>query len=316
MMAQSVTNYDLMPTVAIGSLHPRTSLLGPPITPGAPPANNANPNPNRAASAARSRGNGAPFSSAAAAAGPGADSSSGAEGPGGFDPASDDPILNPTLRDMYSLRDLVEIIEGTLYPRLTQVVRQLMAHIVGGRCEICASKAFFCEYPTCPTPHAPIYSFQLNTVIQCPNCAQSFHRACFEPATCPKCARMAARKLTAEQRLTAIKKSQSSGPGAATPRGLGTNGGSYIGTGSLAAPLQQAVVPGSYASAGMDIPTASADRGSSARGLGFAATGASSRHAAAGANGHPCQLSVLQHLLAQAQEPCQLVKPTLECTRQ
>ena len=38
--------------------------------------------------------------------------------------------------------------------------------------------------------------------------------------------------------------------------------------------------------------------------------------AAAGANGHPCQLSVLQHLLAQAQEPCQLVKPTLECTRQ
>lgn len=218
MMAQSVTS-DAMPSVGIGSYHPQRSLLpqnqtslptlngniggsGHPSS--SPPASDPPVSTSVTGSSRSSRAR-VPASPRVGVTPEEVDTSSTSIARDGFDPLIDDPILNPTLRDMYSLRDIVETLSGAFLPRLTTVVRQLMAHIVGGRCDLCSSKAFFCECTDCPEPSTPIFSFQLSTVVQCSTCAQSFHRSCFEPSACPKCARMAQRKLAAAQRIAAAK---------------------------------------------------------------------------------------------------------------
>ena len=281
MMGQSVSS-DVMPHIGIDAATTRASLL----------ATSPHPHYHRPQFAASPpspspmAGRGGAGSSRARQAGGASsddDASSSAAPKDNFDATIDDPILNPTLRDMYSLRDLVEIIDGSLYPRLTAVVRQVMAHIIGGRCEICLSKAFFCEVPGCPHPQQPIYSFQLDTVVQCPVCAQSFHRSCFDPLACPKCLRVAARKLQQQNKIALIKASQGGGGGGGVGRKIGGGPGSFVGTGS---PMTIGP-PGSYASSAMNIggtPQQTTPR------LGFAPTGteggalssrASSRRAAA-----------------------------------
>jgi len=108
-------------------------------------------------------------------------------------------------QDMYSLRDLIDILDSDLADRLAATATALAAHIMGGNCSICSSKGFFCEYCTTPSsaanarrralaetgvnPEAPIYPFQLDIVTQCDACGGTFHRACHKPAECPKCAR-------------------------------------------------------------------------------------------------------------------------------
>lgn len=288
MMGQSVSS-DVMPHIGIDAATTRASLLASSPHPHqhrpqfamSPPSPSPMAGRGGAAGSSRARSTGAGTEDESASA------SSSSGGPkDSFDATIDDPILNPTLRDMYSLRDLVEIIDGSLYPRLTAVVRQIMAHIIGGRCEICLSKAFFCEVPGCPQPQQPIYSFQLNTVIQCPVCAQSFHRSCFDPLACPKCLRVANRKLVQQNKIALIKASQGGG---GVGRKIGA-GQPFVGTGS---PMMGGggAPPGSYASSAMNIGGGVGTPQQTPR-LGFAPTGtdggpmssrASSRRSAAAA---------------------------------
>jgi hypothetical protein len=39
----------------------------------------------------------------------------------------------------------------------------------------------------------PLFSFEILTVVQCPNCRSFFHKRCYNPNTCPKCQRLASR---------------------------------------------------------------------------------------------------------------------------
>ncbi len=72
-----------------------------------------------------------------------------------------------------------------------QVTRAIVQHISGGGCDTCLSKAHICELCSDKTP---IFPFQLQKVVQCKTCLQCFHRSCFDPNRCPKCARLAKRK--------------------------------------------------------------------------------------------------------------------------
>ncbi len=101
------------------------------------------------------------------------------------------------VNDLYSLRDLLEIVEGDFAQRLHQITRSIIHHITSGACEICSSKASVCELCS---DKVPIYPFQLAKTVQCPACRACFHRKCFktnDPAHCPRCIRFAKRRAAA-----------------------------------------------------------------------------------------------------------------------
>lgn len=83
--------------------------------------------------------------------------------------------------DIYSMRDFVDVFNGSLTPWLETIVSELGDHIMNGSCEICASKGTFCQVPSCNDSDNPIYPFQLHLVIQCALCRAFFHQKCFDP---------------------------------------------------------------------------------------------------------------------------------------
>lgn len=92
--------------------------------------------------------------------------------------------------EVYSLGDLVEVENGQLGEGLRRVGELWLQHII--RCELCRGKGSICE--VCADAR-PIYPFQLRTTTKCERCRALFHRTCFDPHHCPKCARITARKL-------------------------------------------------------------------------------------------------------------------------
>ena len=92
--------------------------------------------------------------------------------------------------DVFSLRDLKEAENGKLYKKLYRVCQEYTTHIE--KCELCQAKGFFCEY--CHSPE-PIFTFQIRTTIQCQNCMSCFHRKCYKVENCPKCLRIARRRV-------------------------------------------------------------------------------------------------------------------------
>ena len=96
-------------------------------------------------------------------------------------------------RDMYSLRDLMEIIRGQLTEKLSLLVSTLIEHVAHSDCESCGPKGRLCEGDGC-VDRVPIYSFQVGNVIGCVDCGCLFHRSCWsgEEGECPHCRRVAA----------------------------------------------------------------------------------------------------------------------------
>ena len=96
-------------------------------------------------------------------------------------------------RDMYSLRDLMEIIRGQLTEKLSLLVSTLIEHVAHSECESCSPKGRLCEGDGC-VDRVPIYSFQVGNVIGCVDCGCLFHRSCWsgEEGECPHCRRVAA----------------------------------------------------------------------------------------------------------------------------
>ena len=92
--------------------------------------------------------------------------------------------------EMYSLADLRAL--SALLARLLAAVHVWLAHATA--CELCTQKGSFCEL--CHSD-ALIYPYQVQDVVQCPQCKGVFHRACYAAAdVCPKCLRLVARQLT------------------------------------------------------------------------------------------------------------------------
>jgi hypothetical protein len=99
--------------------------------------------------------------------------------------------FEPSLRDMYSLRDLVEILEGGLCSRLSKLVSRLILHISNEGCESCRSQAVMCSGGSCEN-REHLFPFQLNKVIQCSQCGHWFHRTCYHAGQCDQCERIQA----------------------------------------------------------------------------------------------------------------------------
>jgi hypothetical protein len=107
--------------------------------------------------------------------------------------AAAEPAQDPShsARDMYSMRDLLEIVRGQLTEKLSLLVSTLISHVVHSECEDCGSKGSHCEGDGCDD-RVPIYSFQVGSVIGCETCGCLFHRRCWNgDGVCPHCRRYA-----------------------------------------------------------------------------------------------------------------------------
>ncbi|XP_060070855.1 run domain Beclin-1-interacting and cysteine-rich domain-containing protein-like [Ylistrum balloti] len=91
---------------------------------------------------------------------------------------------------LYSLSDLVQVKSGEMLTQLRNVVNISMVHVQD--CSFCQGLGFFCEM--CHDKEV-IFPFELQKVTVCPGCRTCYHKSCFIPDKCPKCARIEARRL-------------------------------------------------------------------------------------------------------------------------
>ncbi|XP_021360063.1 run domain Beclin-1-interacting and cysteine-rich domain-containing protein-like isoform X2 [Mizuhopecten yessoensis] len=91
---------------------------------------------------------------------------------------------------LYSLSDLVQVKSGEMLTQLRNIVNISMVHVQD--CPFCQGLGFFCEM--CHDKEV-IFPFELQKVTVCPGCRACYHKQCFVPDKCPKCARIEARRL-------------------------------------------------------------------------------------------------------------------------
>ncbi|EGT46341.1 hypothetical protein CAEBREN_12942 [Caenorhabditis brenneri] len=95
--------------------------------------------------------------------------------------------------EMYSMKELRELCDGTLLPELEQIHTVFRKHIEED-CETCAGNGFFCELcddsDTSIDPTKILYPFTENTRA-CSSCLAVYHRKCFERKSlnCPRYAK-------------------------------------------------------------------------------------------------------------------------------
>lgn len=95
--------------------------------------------------------------------------------------------------EMYSMKELRELCDGTLLPELEQIHTVFRKHIEED-CETCAGNGFFCELcddsDTSIDSTKILYPFTENT-RSCATCLAVYHKKCFERKSlnCPRCER-------------------------------------------------------------------------------------------------------------------------------
>eukprot|EP00075_Anas_platyrhynchos_P002759 XP_005024861.2 protein RUBCNL-like [Anas platyrhynchos] len=94
---------------------------------------------------------------------------------------------------LFSLDDLVKIKRGQLLPLLKDILKTSISHVDG--CELCQAKGFICEF--CQSADL-LFAFQIAKCKRCTECKACFHKACFKSGGCPKCLRIAARRMLSE----------------------------------------------------------------------------------------------------------------------
>ncbi|XP_025037893.2 protein associated with UVRAG as autophagy enhancer isoform X1 [Pelodiscus sinensis] len=94
---------------------------------------------------------------------------------------------------LFSMDDLVKIKQGVLIPTLRDILKSSISHVEN--CELCQAKGFICEF--CQSSDV-LFPFQIATCKRCTVCKACFHSQCFKSGECPKCLRIAARRMFAE----------------------------------------------------------------------------------------------------------------------
>uniref|UniRef100_A0A146LY27 Run domain Beclin-1 interacting and cystein-rich containing protein n=1 Tax=Lygus hesperus TaxID=30085 RepID=A0A146LY27_LYGHE len=100
--------------------------------------------------------------------------------------------------DVYSINDLVQVRNGMLSQRLSQLVVDATLHVA--KCDLCQARGFICEL--CRT-HDIIFPWQLGKVTRCSKCFSCQHTSCLRKKsapTCPKCERIKMRLSTNSSR--------------------------------------------------------------------------------------------------------------------
>ncbi|NXJ78393.1 RUBCL protein, partial [Trogon melanurus] len=94
---------------------------------------------------------------------------------------------------LFSLDDLVKIKRGQLLPLLKDILKSSTSHVDG--CELCQAKGFICEF--CQSADL-LFPYQIAKCKRCAECKTCFHKACFKSEGCPKCLRIATRRMLPE----------------------------------------------------------------------------------------------------------------------
>ncbi|CAO2591601.1 Protein associated with UVRAG as autophagy enhancer [Lemmus lemmus] len=104
---------------------------------------------------------------------------------------------------LFSMEDLLRTKKGLLAPLLKDILKSSLAHVAS--CELCQGKGFICEFCQSTTV---IFPFQTMTCVRCSGCRACFHKQCFQSSTCPRCARITARR----QHLESLPSAGHDGP--------------------------------------------------------------------------------------------------------
>ena len=99
---------------------------------------------------------------------------------------------------IYSICDLVNVKNQQMLNQLRNVVTTSISHVE--ICQFCQGLGFICEF--CHNDTDIIFPFQLHKVDICPGCKSCFHKECFVPDKCPKCARLEARRQRLEHKFS------------------------------------------------------------------------------------------------------------------
>lgn len=94
---------------------------------------------------------------------------------------------------LFSMDDLVKTKRGLLVPLLRDILKSSISHVEN--CELCQAKGFICEF--CQSSDV-LFPFQIATCKRCTVCKACFHNQCFKSGECPKCLRIAARRMFLE----------------------------------------------------------------------------------------------------------------------
>ncbi|KAK8831971.1 hypothetical protein WA577_005071, partial [Blastocystis sp. JDR] len=112
-------------------------------------------------------------------------------------------VLEPRLyfmtgTEMLSLKDFLDIKNGTLLPWLERVVAVINKHITQD-CVLCKAKGFYCEI----CKKGPeIFPFQFESTVICRRCNSVYHKSCYTGMeNCPKCKRIHERNLKEKEEL-------------------------------------------------------------------------------------------------------------------
>lgn len=92
---------------------------------------------------------------------------------------------------VYSLNDFIQVKSGDFVKYLRQLVNPCLEHVK--QCILCQAKGFICEI--CRKDKDIIFPFQLDKVVLCQVCGCCFHKKCYKNVKCPKCERIAKRKI-------------------------------------------------------------------------------------------------------------------------
>ncbi|XP_061171620.1 run domain Beclin-1-interacting and cysteine-rich domain-containing protein-like [Saccostrea echinata] len=92
--------------------------------------------------------------------------------------------------DVYSICDLVNIKNNSMFTKLRDLVNEATDHVE--ECSFCQGFGYICEL--CRDENDVIFPFQLHTVTVCKDCSSCFHKACYIEGKCPKCSRLEARR--------------------------------------------------------------------------------------------------------------------------
>ncbi|XP_074840491.1 protein associated with UVRAG as autophagy enhancer [Carettochelys insculpta] len=94
---------------------------------------------------------------------------------------------------LFSMDDLVKIKRGVLMPLLRDILKNSTFHVEN--CELCQAKGFICEF--CHSSGV-LFPFQTAMCRRCTACKACFHNQCFKSGECPRCLRIAARRMSSE----------------------------------------------------------------------------------------------------------------------
>jgi len=98
--------------------------------------------------------------------------------------------------NVYSLRDLIDALSGSLLPFMYNIMEKFIAHVTK-TCMTCKGKGFYCEFCNSGDLLFSWMVLRSSECTVCPHCKSLAHAKCYKKGNgdCPKCKRIASLKM-------------------------------------------------------------------------------------------------------------------------